>query len=133
MTRVISKAGRARMAAAGAKMGAQNVAQWRARARTRANDIRVQVDSFRAGLLRDASANLTTTKAGLIEAAVTTYAGILRLRYSVISGSKREALDAVERVSWLTSNLFRSLKTLNLDYVPPPRSLADLVEPKQQI
>jgi hypothetical protein len=122
MARTISTVGRAAMAAA----GAQNLAQWRSRARTRANEIQAEVDTFRAGLLQDASANMTTTRTGLIEAATTTYAGILRLRHAVINGSKREALDGVERVSWLTSNLSRLLKILNLDAKKRPITLADI-------
>jgi len=116
-----------------ATAGAQNLAQWRSRARTRANEIQAQVDTFRAGLLRDVGVNPSASKVGLIEAAVLTYGCILKLRHGVINSSKAGVVDLAEKSSWSCANLARLLRLLNLDAKPRPRCLADLVEPKRQI
>jgi len=124
--RMLSRDARKRMGEAGFK----NLSSWRARVDTRIADLGREVDAFRSGLLQDASANLTTTRLGLIEAAVTTYAGLLKVRYQVIHSRRRDEVVLTERVSWLTSNLARLLKQLDLDRKPRPRSLADIVAPK---
>lgn len=80
-----------------------------------------------ADLSRDAGANLTTTKRGLVETAGSTYAAILKVRHALIHARKKdvEALTAV--LSAATGNLLRCLKTLNLDAKSKPRSLSDLI------
>jgi hypothetical protein len=62
----------------------------------------------------------------LIEGAVTTYADLLKVRYQVIHSRKSDVLALTERVSWLTSNLARLLKQLDLDRKARPRSLAEV-------
>lgn len=122
----MSKSAREAMAEA----GRQNLAQWRSRARTREHELEREVGTFRDGLLKDAGPNPTTTRIGLIEAAVSTYAAILRTRYAVIKSRRSDVATLTERVSWLTGNLCRLLKSLNLDAKPRPRCLADLIAPK---
>jgi hypothetical protein len=121
--RSISREGRQRMATA----GAQNLARWKAQAPSRANELQAQVDTFRADLLRDAGANLSTSKLGLVEVAATAYASILIVRSKLVHSRKADVATLTERISWAGSLLARTLKTLNLDTKPRPRSLADIV------
>ena len=120
--RSISRAGRARMAAA----GRVNLERWKAQAPTRASELQRDVDAFRAGLLRDAGQNLTTTRIGLIEAATTTYASVLIVRTKLVHSRKADVAVLTERVAWLTGSLARSLRSLNLDTRARPRSLAEV-------
>lgn len=113
-----SKAGRA--------AGRKNLAGWRSRARQRASELDAEVSAFRSGLLRDAGANPSASRIGLIEAAAATFAGILRARHAVVNCARSDVETLTERVSWLTGNLSRLLKQLNLDARPRPRCLADL-------
>ena len=126
--RVLSRDARRRMGEAGFK----NLAQYKARINTRAIELEADVNSYREGLLRDAGSNLTTTKAGLIEAAVTTYAALLKIRHQVIHSRRRDEIVLTERVSWLTSNLARLLKQLDLDRKPRPRSLEEALAMKAE-
>jgi hypothetical protein len=120
--RKLSRQARKRMGIA----GAQNLVQWRSRAREQANELREEVNAYRDSLLRDVGPNPTATKAGLIEAAVSTYAGIVKVRSAVVNSRRSDVSTLTERVSWLGSNLARLLKQLNLDARPRPRTLADL-------
>jgi hypothetical protein len=123
--RILSRDARAAMA----EVGRVNLARWKAEAPTRAIELQRDVDAFRAGLLRDAGPNLTTTKAGMIEAATTTYASILIVRRKLVHNRRADVAVLTERVSWLTSSLSRCLKTLDLGAKPkmPERyCLADL-------
>jgi len=120
--RVLSRDARGRMGEAGFK----NLAQYKARINTRAIELEADVNAYREGLLKDAGSNLTTTKAGLIEAAVTTYAALLKIRHQVIHSRRRDEIVLTERVSWLTSNLARLLKQLDLDHKSRPRTLAEV-------
>ena len=124
--RRISRAGRAAMAYA----GAANLAQWRERADKRANELEAEVATFRAQLLADCGPNPTATRVGLVEGAVTTFAALLKVRRAVIRSPKAEVANLVERANWLASNLSRSLKHLNLDARPRPRTLADVFPAK---
>ena len=120
--RAISREGRVRMGAAGFK----NLAKYKASINTRVLELEAEVAAYRDGLLRDAGANLTTTKRGLIEAATSTYAAVLKVRYALIHSRKRdvEALTAV--LSAATGNIARLLRLLDLDRKARPRSLADV-------
>jgi hypothetical protein len=111
MQRKISKEGRAAMGSA----GAENLERWRSGEQARVSELQSQVDAYRDSLLRDAGANPSATRIGLLEAAVTTYTSILLVRYKLIHSSRSDLATLTERVSWLTSNLTRLLKTLNLD------------------
>jgi hypothetical protein len=124
--RRISPAGRRRMAEA----GRVNLERWKAQVPSRASELQRDVDAFRAGLLRDAGPNLTTTRIGLIEAATTTYASIIVVRTKLVHSRRADVTVLTERVAWLTGSLARSLRSLNLDARPRPRSFADLVESK---
>lgn len=124
--RRISRAGRARMAAA----GRENLDRWKAQAPTRARELEAQVNAYRDSLLRDVGPNPTATKAGLIEAATTTYASILIVRTKLVHSRRADVAVLTERVSWLTSSLSRCLKTLDIGAKPRPRTLADIVAPK---
>jgi hypothetical protein len=120
--RVLSASARRRMGEAGFK----NLNQYRVNYRDRTREVEQNVDAFRASLLRDAGANPSASKLGLIEACVLAYAGIVKLRHTVIHSTKGEALDLTERVSWLTSNMARLLKQLGLDTRARPRSLSEV-------
>jgi len=126
--RRISREGRKRMGAA----GRVNLEHWKAQAPSHATALAAQVDTFRDGLLRDAGSNLTTTKAGMIEAATTTYASILIVRTKLVHSRRADVATLTERVSWLTSNLARLLKQLNLDRKPRPRSLEEALAMKAE-
>jgi hypothetical protein len=126
MERNLSPEARARMGEAGSK----NLVGWRSRARTRAQELEAEVNAYRDSLLRDVGANPTATRIGLVEAAVLTFAGILKLRHSVINSSKSDVVPLTERASWLGSNLCRLLKSLNLDARPRPRTLAEVFQRK---
>jgi hypothetical protein len=123
--RVLSREARQRMGIAGLK----NLSSWRARSATRERDLAAEVSAYRATLLRDAGVNPSASRLGLVEACVTTYAGLLEVRYQVIHARKSDVLALTERVSWLGSNLARLLKQLNIDAKPRPRCLADIPEP----
>jgi len=124
--RRISRAGRRRMGEAGFK----NLAQYKARINTRVQELEAEVSAFRAGLLRDAGANLSASKLGLLEAAVSTYTGVLKLRHALIHSRRRDVGELSERVSFLAGNLCRILKTMGLDSRPRPRSLRDVFPEK---
>jgi hypothetical protein len=109
------------------RAGKENLRAWRERSDQRAKEVDAATDAFRKGLLRDAGANLTATRSGLIEAAVTTFAATLKVRHAVVHSRKADLATLTERVSWLGSNLARLLKILNLDAKPRPRTLADIV------
>lgn len=124
--RKISLAARRRMGEAGRK----NLQGWRARARERASELSAEVSSYKAALLHDLGPNPSASKLGLIEAAVTTFAGIVKVRSVVINSPKADVPQLTERASWLGSNLLRILKALNLDARPRPRILADVLPSK---
>lgn len=126
--RKLSKDARRRMGEAGAR----NLSQWRSRARTRTQALEAEVGTFRDGLLRDAGLNPTTTRIGLIEASVTTFAAILKARHAVINSARSDVPTLTERVSWLTGNLSRLLKSLDLDRKPKPRWIGDPSVPKSE-
>lgn len=121
--RRLSKQARAKMAAGG-------LASWRARADARAKSLENDVATFRTNLLAECGPNPSTSRLGLVEAATTTFAAIVRIRHVVIRSPKAEVAQLVERVSWLTGNLTRLLKQLNLDARPRPRTFADLFASK---
>lgn len=121
--RVLSEDGRRRLAEAGSR----NLAQYNSRTHTRVQELETEVNTYRAALLRDAGANPSASKLGLIEACVTTYASLLKVRYVLVHGrAKSDVTVLTERVSWLGSNLARLLKLLNLDAKSRPRSLSEV-------
>jgi hypothetical protein len=87
-------------------------------------------DSYRRDLLAALGPNPSPTRLGLVEAAVANYLGILVVSKQLRKRRVPQAGTLTERISWLTSNLSRLLKQLNIDAKPRPRCLADLVEPK---
>ncbi len=125
--RRFSRESRERMIAA----GASNLACWREKHDTRARALEAEVNALREKMLAECGSNRSATRLALVEACVVTYASIQRLEHSVVNGPRNKLLDVTERVSWLTSNLARLLKQLDLDRKPRPRSLADIVAPKQ--
>ena len=129
--RVLSRKARAAMAASGREIGSSNLRGWRQKHDTRARALEQEVAAFRAQMLAECGSDRSATRLALLEAAVVTYASIKRLEYSVVNGPKNKLLDVTERVSWMSSNLSRLLKALNLGAKPRPRSLADLVARQQ--
>src|SRR5437879_10459551 len=112
----LSQDARRRMGEAGFK----NLQQYKARTNTRVQELEAEVSAFRDGLLRDAGANLTTTKRGLVEAATSTYAGVLKMRHALIRSRKSNVGELSERMSFLAGNLCRILKAMGLDTRPKP-------------
>jgi hypothetical protein len=110
-----------------AQSGLANLKSWRDRTDARANKLESDVEAFRANLLVECGADPSTSRLGLVEAATTTYAAIVRVRRAVIRAPKAELAPLVERVSWLTGNLTRLLKSLSLDARPRPQTLSDLL------
>jgi len=128
--RVLSREARAAMSEAGRDVGSSNLAGWREKRAARMRALEDEVTAFRAALLRDAGANPSASKTGLIETAVLSFTCILKLRHSVINGRKSDVAVLTERASWQVSNMARVLKTLGLDARARPRSFADLVDEK---
>ena len=83
-------------------------------------------DSFRRDLFEALGPNPSPTRLGLVEAAVANYLGILVVSKQLRKRRVPQAVTLTERVSWLTSNLARLLKQLDLDRKPRPRSLAEV-------
>ncbi len=111
-------------------VGTSNLLGWREKTNTRAIALEAEVNAFREKLLTECGSNRSATRLALVEACAVTYASIKRLEHSIVYGPKKKLMDVTERVSWLTSNLARLLKQLNIDAKPRPRCLADLVEQK---
>lgn len=106
--------------------GSVNLAQSRSKAYRRAHDLEQEVSAYRDALLASAGPDPSPTKVGYITAAVATYASLRQLTYDTLRSSKSERVDLTERISWLTGNLYRLLKALNLDAKPRPKTLADI-------
>jgi hypothetical protein len=87
-------------------------------------------DSYRSDLLAALGPNPSPTRLGLAEAAAANYLGILVVSKQLRKRRVPQVGTLTERISWLTSNLARLLKQLNIDAKPRPRSLADIVAPK---
>ena len=124
--RKLSRAARRAMGAA----GKANLEAWHARQAKLLNERSEKVDAYRAELFAELGERPTATKRALAETAVLTYGCILLVREELAIRSKKEALALTERASWLTGNLIRLLKMLNLDARPRPRTLADIHVPK---
>ncbi len=128
--RVLSGKAREAMRESGREIGTSNLLGWREKHDTRARALEQEIADFRAQLLAELGANRTATRLALVEACVVTFASIKRLEYSVVNGPKGKLMDVTERVSWMSSNLSRLLKALNLQAKPKPKLFHELFPSK---
>ncbi len=112
----ISPEGRRRMGEAGRR----NFTAWLDRQAKEEGLPSDAADGYRRDLFAALGPNPSPTRLGLAEAAVANYLGILVVSKQLRKRRVPQATTLTERVSWLTSNLARLLKALDLDRKPKP-------------
>lgn len=122
MRRKMTKAGRA----ACGNAGAANLKKWRAAERL---DVGVEMDKWRAEMLAELGTSVNAKRRALLDAACATYGCILLVMNKLRRARVSDSGHLLERTSFLSGNLDRLLKRLDLPPKPRPRTILDLNVP----
>jgi len=125
--RKLSRSARRAMAESGRK----NIIAWLEKRTAEADAIRSDVGAFREQVFAELGQHLTATRKALAQTAIATYESILRVNYQLSRKRPKNVALLAERVSWLSGTMLRTLKLLNLDARPRPRTLADVARQVQ--